>query len=183
MPGLFAMTYKNSGLVCFLCAVIVVANSCVLRRGDQVIRTWETANHTFRVRVREYNERGPIVLPHYYYTFEATQAGSGDWHEIATVRTDEDLEIPREQIRFISDRTGYLFILGKYAVTTDGSYSWQVWDADEGVPKQQDPSQRFIRDVNINPDGSGTMKLISRSVQKEPIELHTKDYGRHWSAQ
>jgi len=55
----------------------------------------ETASKTFKVRVNEYDERRSIVLPHYYYSFEGSGIESNGWQEIMTVRTDENIEIPK----------------------------------------------------------------------------------------
>src|SRR6266513_2855988 len=103
------ITTNKAKFVSFLFAAIALASSCTPRRGDRAIQTWESANQGFRVRVTEYDEKNTIVLPHYYYTFEAAPIGSKDWREIVTVRVDENIQIPREQIRFLSDRIGCLF--------------------------------------------------------------------------
>jgi len=83
------------------------------------------------------------------------------------------------QVRFINDRVGYVFMLGKYAVTADGGDSWQVWDSDQNGLNRY-PNERFIKQVNLNTDGRGTIQLVSRTSQKETIELQTNDYGVNW---
>jgi len=83
------------------------------------------------------------------------------------------------QVRFINDRVGYVFMLGKYAVTADGGDSWQVWDSDQNGLNRY-PNERFIKQVNVNSDGSGTIQLASRSDPKDTIELRTNDYGVNW---
>jgi hypothetical protein len=173
------MNYKNAGLVCFLCAVIVVANSCA-RRGDHVIETWETTNQTFKVRVRQYDENASIVLPHYYYTFEASAPGSDQWREIMTVRTDDAIAIPRQQVQFLGNQIAYAFMTTKYAVTTDAGHSWSVWDANEKLTDLKYRNGAFIKDAHVSPDGSGSMVLASRSDVTELTRLHTSDYGQHW---
>ena len=169
------MTNKTKFLSCVF-VVIGLSSSCTPRRGDNAIQTWESANQGFRVRVTEYDEKSTIVLPHYYYSFEAAPKGSGDWREIVTVRVDQSIPIPREQVRFLSDRIAYLFMLGKYAVTTDGGSSWHAWDA-----KQSGLDERFIRDLKIDPEGGGTMTLVSGSNNTDVIEFQTQDYGRTWT--
>jgi len=173
-------TNHRMRIVSLAWAVSLLVSGCVLRRGEHIIRTWETANKTFKMRIKEYDEKGSIVLPHYYYSFEATGIESNSWHEIVTVRIDEDIEIPKDQVRFVNDQIGYLFMLGKYAVTTDGGKSWQVWDANRNESNTQYPNERFIKQVNLNTDGRGTIQLVSRTSQKETIELQTNDYGVNW---
>ena len=177
---MFTTTNQRMCLVNVAWVVSLLITGCVTQRGDRVIRAWETANKTFKIRVNEYDEQRSIVLPHYYYRFEGAGIESNGWQEIMTVRTDEDIEIPKDQVRFVNDRVGYLFMLGKYAVTTDSGNSWQVWDSDQSAPNHRYPNERFIKEVNVNSDGNGTIQLASRSDPKDTIELRTNDYGVSW---
>jgi hypothetical protein len=54
-----------------------------------------------------------------------------EWREILTVRTDEPISIPRENIRFVDDQICLFFHDNYYAVTSDSGRSWSIWDAQE----------------------------------------------------
>src|SRR6266851_10444819 len=97
---MFTTTNQRMCLVNVAWVVSLLITGCVTQRGDRVIRAWETANKTFKIRVNEYDEQRSIVLPHYYYRFEGAGIESNGWQEIMTVRTDEDIEIPKDQVRF-----------------------------------------------------------------------------------
>src|SRR5437588_12301770 len=100
------------------------------RRGDHVLQSWETSNNVIRIRIRQYDERAFLGLPGYYYSFEAPDKDHLDqWREIATVRTDDNVGIPREQVRFVNARTAYFFMGQTYAVTLDGGNVWSIWNA------------------------------------------------------
>lgn len=166
-------------------AVLVILGCAVYfllmpRRGD-IIETWETTNGTFKVRVTAYSEKNTFpALGGAYYVFQSAAVGSGEWSEIMTVRHDDPLEIPRDQVRLISDKIGYAFMLYDYAVTTDGGASWSVWNVSD-LPDWR-RTRANIKDVRLTPDGTGTMSLTSSADQKAP-ELHTINYGRHWTAE
>ena len=104
-------------------AVVVAANWMFLSRPymGKVIESWETSNQAFRVRVDQHSEENSFV-PGAYYVFRSAPPGTEDWRDIMTFRHDDPIPIPRDQIRFVNDRVGFVF-----------------------------------------------------------IELHTNDYGRHWS--
>jgi hypothetical protein len=147
-------------------------------RGEALDR-WETSNNTLKVRVTEYSEKGR-TLPGAYYVFESTAVGSDEWHEIMTLRHDDQVPIPREQVRLQTDAFGYVFMVYKYAVTTDGGTTWSLWDAIQDIPDWQH-NRAVIKEIQIATDGIGTMTLTPYTYRGTP-ELHTKDYGRHWSS-
>jgi hypothetical protein len=148
------------------------------RKSEKVIEAWETTNEKFKVRVTAYAEENGGFVPGAYYVFESSPARSNAWREIMTLRHDDPVKIPREQVRFVNDKVGYAFMVYDYAVTTDGGVSWFVWNIVKDLPNwlHNRPS---INDIRIAPDGSGTMTLTSFTNQEAP-SLKTDDYGRHW---
>lgn len=178
------MNYGRAILqVIMLTTITLVFGCCIFSRPQQgkVIENWETGNKAFQVRVIAYTEEawGPRGA---YYDFQAAVAGSSDWHEIMMFRHDDQPLIPRDQVRFVNDQTAYIFMGWMYAVTTDGGQTWSVWDASKNLPKWQCCNYRLIQQVDIAPDGRGTMKLNPIPERRgEVAEIHTKDFGQHWT--
>ncbi len=170
----------------FLCGVIALAFGYQFlfgpQRGKKVNETWEATNKNFKVNVTAYAEENGGFVAGAYYVFRSAVAGSDDWSEIMTFRHDDPVAIPREQVRFVNDEIGYVFMGWMYAVTTDGGSTWSVWSAEKDLPDWQCCNYRLIQDVRIAPDGTGRMRLNPiPQRQGEVPELHTTDYGRHWS--
>lgn len=179
------MNYKSFRRLGFILLAVLLSNSFACRpsRGEHVLETWETSNKLLKIRVRQFNEKGTFVgLPGYYYAFEATPKNRPDeWHEVATIRTDDDVGIPRDQIRFVNDEVAYLFMNEKYAVTTDSGQMWSVWEA---IPAKLSnlQSKANIKAVQINPDGTGKMQIDALlDGQITGLTVSTKDYGRQWN--
>lgn len=149
-------------------------------RGE-AIEQWENSAHGLKIRVTEYKEKQPIYLTHFFYVFESSNAASGDWQEIMSVKNDDDVPLPRDQIRILNDQIAYISMREKYAVTTDSGRTWTVWEATpQNFSKLQ--SAANIRDVRINIDGNGTMQLDSLvNGQITTLIVSTKDYGRRWN--
>ncbi|MGH9971107.1 MAG: hypothetical protein ACREBG_25390 [Pyrinomonadaceae bacterium] len=167
--------------------VSMLSLSCVMfsrpHRGKDPLETWLTENNAFRIRVTSYEEKDANVSGT-YYVFESTAKASTAWHEIMTLRHDDRPDLPKDQIRFLNDETGYLFMEWMYAVTSDSGKTWSVWDATRDVPDWQWSKYGVIRDVRIEPGGSGTMLLkpISDPNSKVPT-FRTHDFGRHWQVE
>jgi hypothetical protein len=177
--------HTKSLVAAFLCALAIFASSCAFGFGGgrgEVVEAWETTKGKFKIRVTEYKEKNPVHLTHFLYVFESSGTASGNWREIMEVKNDDDIPLPREQIRFVNDQTGYVFLNEKYAVSTDSGEAWKVWEA---TPKnlsklQHDPA--YIKNVVIELNGSGTMILEALvDGQVKPFTVYTKDYGQHWN--
>lgn len=147
----------------------------------KVLEEWQTANTTFRVRVTAYKEKA-LIIPGAYYLFQSAPIGSDKWQEIMTLKFDDPVPIPREQVRFVGDRIGYAFMGETYAVTTDGGNTWTLWNSEVALKDRVDLLSRSIERVDVNPDGTGKMQLYEHPYQKGAVPiLRTQDYGRHWS--
>jgi hypothetical protein len=71
-----------------------------------------------------------------------------------------------------------------YAVTTDSGRSWSIWDAQKDLSYRQHNVWPYIKDVHIEPDGSGSMTLPPRVDDGARVPaLYTNDYGRTWSVE
>jgi hypothetical protein len=165
-----------------LAALLIVACNCSVfsgpRMGD-ITESFETSNHTFRLRVDRHAEVGGF-LNGAYYVFRSAPVGSDSWHDIMTFRHDDPNPIPRDQVRFVNERVGFVFMGWMYAVSTDGGVTWSVWDAHRDL-KSQCCNYGLVQDVHLEPEGTGTMTLHVIPDRGEVPKLRTNDYGRHWS--
>ena len=161
-----------------ICVTALVTLGCTSQEKS-ILDRWQTSNAVFEIRVTEYEEKH-FPLSKFHYVFQANRRGSTEWREIMTARTDDDLPIPREQIRFLNDQTAYVFMADKYAITTNGGNSWSVWEANKATANLEYPGQSFIKDVNLKPDGGGTLVLVLHSTNKQVKQLRTDDFGHSW---
>jgi hypothetical protein len=167
----------RANLTHLLLAVLLLAFAsapfgCAARRGD-VVDKWETANQNLKIRVTQYQEKLWLpALPGYIYVFESASPGSDAWREIMTARTDDPVPIPKEQIGFVNDQTGYAFMSQTYVVTVDGGRTWSAWHAN---------ADAYIKDVRVGADGAGAMTFHPNPRnQQQALDLHTTDFGQHW---
>lgn len=164
------------------CALSCAVASDERPRRGAPIESYETANSKFKIRITSYDELG-AYLRGTYYVFATSQIGSDAWAEFMTVRHDDRPDIPQEQVRFVSDEIGYVFMAWKYAVTLDGGRTWSVWDAQNDLPNWQCCNHSLILDVRIGTDGLGTMKLnLIPERDGGSAAFQTKDYGLHWTS-
>jgi BNR/Asp-box repeat len=170
-------------LVVAITIVTVITGGCEIFRSPKMGKctdSWVTENNTFRIRVNKHAEEHGGFNPGAYFVFQSAPKGQENWKEVIVFRHDDPVDIPRQQVRFVSDSVGYFFMGNKFAVTTDGGMTWSVWDAMKNLPDWT-RTRADIKDVQINVDGSGTMQLISPTNQEVPI-LYTRDYGKTWQA-
>ncbi len=169
------------------CVALMLASDCgplsAPKRGETIYEQWQTSNNVFTVRVLAYPEENGGFVPGAYYVFQSSSSKTpGQWNEITTFRHDDLIPIPRNQVQFLNDRVGYLFMAWMYAVTVDGGATWSIWSAEKDLPNWRCCNYRLIQDVHIAPDGAGRMRLNPiPQRQGEVPELHTEDYGQHWS--
>jgi photosystem II stability/assembly factor-like uncharacterized protein len=169
------------GVICFAVAVAFRFDFFLQPQRGKTIEMWETTNRTFKVGVTAYAEKNGGFAPGAYYVFRSARTPSDNWQEIMTLRHDDPVPIPRNQVHFVNDEIGYVFMGWIYAVTTDAGLKWSVWSADKDLPGWQCCNYSLIQDVQVAPDGVGTMKLKPiPGRQGEVAELYSRDYGRHW---
>jgi hypothetical protein len=167
--------------------LIVAANRAVISMlvfgpyMGSIAESWETSNRTFKLRVDRHSEENTFVGGA-YYVFRSAPAGSDTWREIMTFRHDDPNPIPRDQVRFVNDQVGYVFMGWMYAVTTDGGANWSVWDAGRDLPNWKCCNYGLIEEISLELNGTGVMILDPIPQRRGEVpELRTKDYGRHWS--
>lgn len=165
----------------FLVFVVAFASGCdafLSPRPGKVIETWTTANDIFKIRVDKRPEENGGFIAGAYFVFQASPKEQNNWVEIMVSRHDDPIDIPRQQVRFVSDYVGYVFMDYKMAITTDGGLTWSVWDAIKNLPDWK-VTRAVIQDVQIETSGKGIMKLASFTSHKPP-GLYTEDYGKTW---
>jgi|CXWL01.1.fsa_nt_gi hypothetical protein len=145
-----------------------------------VVERWETTNGVFKIRVDQRAEDLWFFgLPGAYYVFQSSRDGS-QWREIMTVRHDDPIPIPRENVRIVNDHVAYMFMGWTYAVTTDAGTNWSVWKGQSDLPCPPYCAHRYIKDVTIALDGTGTMTLFPIR-EGAPDLLRTTDFGHRWT--
>jgi len=111
---------RRGVLILTILAILVAALGYLFfwpRMTSHINERFTTQNDQFRIRVTAHAETASFV-PGAYYVFESAPTGSDHWHRITVFRHDDPVPIPRDQIRFVSARTGCIFMGWIYAVTT-----------------------------------------------------------------
>jgi len=170
LAGSVALAYRPLPLLFMRCCPV---------RGD-AFDHWESEGGSFKIRITAYEEEGRCFsASRPYYIFESNGLGPDDWREIMTIRDESRPDIPRDRVRFVSDRIAYVFMGSRYAATTDAGRTWSVWDASRSLPRSVLDNYRGLKQVALAADGKGTMQLES-AYQEEGPKLRTWDYGYHW---
>lgn len=172
-------------VIIVLGTLICSFEGCARSYRKAAVESWETANGYFKVRVVAFEEglrlRG---LPGTFYVFSSSLAKENTWKEIMVFRHDDRPLIPRNNIRFVSDQIGYIFMESMYAVTTDAGETWSVWDATKDAPDRSGYKYGFIKDIQLSPDGNGIMTTQGSDDRSRKdiinMQLRTSDFGRHW---
>ena len=160
---------------------IVASQSLSSSQTGKILEKWETTNNSFRIRVTSYAEKNGSFAPGAHYVFESSPVLTDEWREIVVVQHDDPVPIPRNQVRFVNERIGYIFMGWTFAVTTNGGSNWSVWRANKDLPDWECCNYKLIEDTAIAPNGSGTMTLSPIPGRKGEVpRLQTRDYGRHW---
>jgi photosystem II stability/assembly factor-like uncharacterized protein len=171
-------------LICLSAILFTVLPSALLhlffqsgppRRGNP-IESYEATNNHFKIKITAYVEEGVYLLGT-YYRYSSSKANEDDWQEFMVFRHDDRPEVPRDQVRFVNDRVGYVFIGGQFAASTDAGETWNIWDAKRVlVNKKYGP----IKDVEMTGDGRGEMTISPIEKGEEEIKLKTSNNGREW---
>lgn len=166
-------------LVAAIALPAIIGIYLVLTANGIVQEYWETTNGAFKVRIERRSEIFNF-LPRYYYDFKSQSPGAIRWRKIVTTRTDDPKPLPRNQVRFVNDEIGYVFMVSTFAITTDAGNHWSVFDVRTDPPLGKHDSYLIITDVKVEANGMSTMMVYSKADQNE-VELHSKDYGKHWN--
>ena len=148
---------------------VFVMSSGPPKRG-RAVETWQTDNGHLKIRITSYEE-DDAFLAGTYYGFESAQLDSDSWQEFMVFRYDDSHEIPRDQVRFVTDRVAFAFLGTMFGVTTNGGATWSVTDMTDQFP---DRIERHIHHADIGADGLGELYLYGCQ------QLTTNDYGQRW---
>jgi hypothetical protein len=141
-----------------------------------LLETWASSAGGFDIRLRSY-ELEHVEPNGTYYTFEAKTTDSDDWTGIITLRLDEKISLPTENLHVVNEQITYFFFGWMYAVTIDGGKTWKVWDGNDEAS-----SSGFIERISLTTDGVGQMIYrVNPSGSHIVKHLNTKDFGQHWA--
>jgi hypothetical protein len=183
------MKAKHIVLIVVISIPCALAYSCyrlVRFPGDrgEVYDTWETANETFKVRMKAYYEVG-IYMPGAFYTCESAPAGSNEWREFKAFRGDDAIPLSRlnQRFRFVNAQSAYFYTADDFLVTLDSGRNWSFWRPP--TLTQPDGTRVYwaIMEAHVNEDGTGKAKLWNydeRIKAGVSMEASTKDYGQNW---
>lgn len=158
------------------CALVLACEPSFQR--DDAFASEEKENSTFGVKITAFRERRTFgqVLGGAYYVFEAKNKSERDWKKFMVYKYDDPIPIDKNSIVFVNETVGYVFMINRLAVTTDGGRNWPVWEVSKIEPLKDDLSCR-IQKVDVLQDGTGTMDI---KCNKSAIVLSTKDFGVSW---
>ena len=161
-----------------------------LPRGDSRARQIYEAVDPYRnqndsqfwIRVTEHPETpSSTFIAGTFYSFDSGTTETGPWKSIMTVHLDDPDPIPSNQVLFVNDKIGYVYLYDKLAVTTDAGQSWSLWELAQ-APAKWRPRRAIIRNVILRADGSGTM-TVEAFASQEMVMLTTSDFGKSWLEQ
>jgi len=175
-PRLLAVSVR---LVLFV-GVLIPSLSCSSKHG-KLYEKWEVSNQRFRVRVQAFEENSQWLTGG-YILFESSPVAKEDWHKIMEFRHDDPVPIPRQNIRFIGDDVGYVFLGWKYAVTTDAGRTWTEWSCEKDLPQWLWLCSDYglIKSVELSSGGLGKMILRPANTAQVVPTFVTEDFGKHW---
>lgn len=141
----------------------------------------EIPGPAFTIRISAFPEENGGVVSGAYYRFESRPSDGKNWVTAMEFRHDDPVPIPKQNVRFLSTRSAFVFMGWKYAVTTDGGNHWQVWNAEKDLAGWRYANYGLIKEVELEQNGAG--KLILNPIVGHPGEvpvLVTSDFGAHW---
>jgi hypothetical protein len=146
---------------------------------ETAFSTEEKGNSTFKVRVSAFRESRTFggALAGARYVFEAKNINERDWKEFMTYQHDDPVPVDRNKIVLVDERFGYVFMMRKFAGTTDGGITWSSWDISKIDGLKNDLSCR-IQQATIMGDGTGTMDI---KCNRSTVVLSTRDFGVTWN--
>jgi hypothetical protein len=165
-------------MICITICLIALIGSTCQSEDKKVVNRWQTDGQAFTIRVTELQDRH-FPLSKFTYVFEAKVSDSSEWHEIMAVQADDDIPIPQHQVRFVDDRIAHVFMIDTFAITTNAGRSWSSWKVNDHAQPEY-PSEFLIKEVVVNPNGSGTLVAVSRSSSARVIRFQTEDFGHSW---
>lgn len=174
---------NNKFFVTFLLiSLLVLFSSCGIEKGE-VFQTFDKdINDNTLIRVSAYHEKdgfGPVKGA--FYVFESVNKKQNSKNEILTFQHDDPIEIPKQNIIIRDENVAYFWFISYFAITNDGGENWSVWKTDINEEIKKVVNFRWIKDVEIENNGTGKMYFKERNGETDKIPfLTTKDFGKTW---
>lgn len=164
-------------VILLVACALVLACEPSLQRED-AFATEQKENSTFGVKITGFRERRTFgqILGGAYYVFEAKNKSERDWKKLMVYKYDDPIPIDKNSIVFVNETVGYVLMINRLAVTTNGGRDWSLWEVSKIEPLKDDLSCR-IQKVGVLEDGTGTIDI---KCNKSSIVLSTKDFGVSW---
>lgn len=135
---------------------------------------YKVSSSNFELRVLQKR----TLLFNYTYLFQSCNTRNRECKDVFEYTSDPDAV--NEMIRIVDNSTGYIKSNRIFGITRDAGTTWTFSELDTILRMSEDASNcTFIRDLNIEANGDGWMKLRSCS-KAQPKSLVTKDYGVTW---
>ena len=116
------------------------------------------------------------------YIFSSKPENSENWQEIMTIRYADPIDFPRENMHIFDENTAAVFMLHKYAVTSDKGKTWIVWDIDKDLGLEKYTKVRSISRINFGENGFVTMSIdvVTDNGRRIDAPFFTHDFGKTW---
>lgn len=159
-------------LFCFLVG-------CNTNKSVDVVECWETRNSKFKIQVTSIRDDDifPFLAGASYF-FKSISLETGERKEFMILHHDNVIPINKSNIKFVNENVAYVFMEWKYAVTTDGGKTWNIWDGSKKILRQNDLKYGLIQEVKLSENGIGMM--ILRPDLKQRF-LSTNNFGMTWT--
>jgi hypothetical protein len=159
-------------------------NPPCVENSDYIHRSSWLGDNPFEIKLERIPERCGLfpALGGANYIFSSHSGDSENWQQIFTSHHDDLIDIRSDNVRVLDEKKAYSFIIQKFASTTDGGKSWDVWEIKKNLTNNDCCQNKLIRDVYLDVDGSGFMRLSSLTNRdSELTELRTTDFGKTWN--
>lgn len=145
----------------------------------KVIEDINKKNELFSVKLEVRNEEGALT-PGACYNFTSKNNLDNHRIKIFSVQFDDIISVNDENISFVSDKVGFVYLGNMFALTMDAGNSWKVWDSEVFLDNYSKINARSIEAVKVSLDGQGEMYLYKHPKDNETIVLETSNYGENW---
>lgn len=152
--------------------------------SDYTHRSSWLGDNAYEIRLERFPERCGFLpaLGGANYIFSWQSGNPENWKQVFTAHHDDLFDIRSDNVRVLNEKVAYAFIIQNFASTTDGGKSWNVWEIKKNLPNNDCCQNKLIRDVDLDTDGSGFMRLSSlTNSDGEVMELRTTDFGKTWN--
>lgn len=178
------MTRWLSAAVIFIALLSISMSfvACVRpHSADHPAEVMETSGSTFRIKVSAFPEKDGGFVSGQYYRFESLPQDGKDWVMAMQFRHDDPVPIPKQNVKFLTPETAFVFMGWRYSVTTDGGKNWHLWSAETDLTGWKCCNYGLINAVELSQSGKGKMTLSPiQGRAGEVPRLFTSDFGRHW---